>query len=115
MYKIGKDNAKIMTAQIPDYCIYKNDEYRIVALSKPMNFNPEDYGIKIDDDYINTACYRGYWCIYCIENKTFFLKDLNIKLKDDVNKPTFRGIHAIQWDEYDFEQFNIFKRKMLVV
>ncbi|MBS6599748.1 MAG: hypothetical protein ACLR02_04285 [Clostridium sp.] len=49
MYKIGKDNAKIMTAQVPDYCIYKNDEYRIVALSKPMNFNPEDYGIKIED------------------------------------------------------------------
>lgn len=107
MYKIGKDDVKIMTAQIPDYYIYKNDEYKIVALSKSMNFNPQNYGI-IPEEWISTACYRGYWCTYCIEDKILYLKNLSVICKDDIY-PSFRGVHASKLEEVGFSDYYVYK------
>ncbi len=80
-----------MTAQRADKYILKNDEYRIIALSKSMNFNPENYGIIPKG--IDTSCFRGYWCNYCIKNENLFLKNLNVNCKDDIY-PNFRGVYA---------------------
>lgn len=48
-----------MTAQVGDRFIYKEDNYSIVAISNPIQFNPLDYGIK--PVACCSACWNGYW------------------------------------------------------
>lgn len=63
-----------MTAQIGDIYKHKNKEYSIVALSAPINFKPQDYGL--NPQSCCTACWNGYWCEYYIENDILLLKNL---------------------------------------
>lgn len=70
-----------MTAQIGDKFIYKGDNYSIVAISNPIQFNPLDYGIK--PIACCTACWNGYWCDYQISAKGIVLKNLYINAEDD--------------------------------
>lgn len=63
-----------MTAQMSDYFKIDNKDYAIVALSVTLQFNPKDYGLQ--PHVSSTACWRGYWCDYGIENNKFVLKNL---------------------------------------
>ena len=71
-----------MTAQIGDTFRYKKKEYNIVALSAPIQFQPEQYGLIPEP--INTACWNGYWCDYNINSDGIFLEHLYINTKDGI-------------------------------
>ena len=55
-----------MTAQIGDIYKYKKKEFTVVALSSVMLFDPKNYGM--EPHASSTACWRGYWCEYAIED-----------------------------------------------
>lgn len=69
-----------MTAQIGDRFKFEGTEYSIVAISKPLGFDPTEYGITPES--VSTACWKGFWCIYNITESGIFLEDLYINSKD---------------------------------
>lgn len=69
-----------MTAQIEDKYLFGDKEYTAVALSDPVGFDPRDYGLK--PHFAATACYRGFWCDYSIEEDMLVLKNLYIYNRD---------------------------------
>lgn len=78
-----------MTAQIGDRFELKDDEYSIVAFSKPLRFDPRKYGIT--PEAICSACWNGFWCVYNIEEDGIYLEDLYINSKDDYY-PEINGV-----------------------
>lgn len=70
-----------MTAQVGDRFIYKEDNYSIVAISKPIQFDPLDYGIK--PVACCSACWKGYWCDYHISTKGIMLQNLYINSENE--------------------------------
>lgn len=92
-----------MTAQIPDKYRYENKEYAIVAMTKPMEFDPKNYGLEPHSS--STACWRGYWCEYAIKNGRLVLERL-LLFNADNNYPDFNGV-AVSPQEYkEIEYFN---------
>lgn len=63
-------------------------EYTAVALSEPVGFDPRDYGL--EPQFVATACYRGYWCDYSIEDDMLVLKNLYI-YNGEGDYPVFQG------------------------
>lgn len=78
-----------MTAQVGDSFKYKKREYNIVAISNPLEFKPEDYGIT-PESYC-TACWAGYWCEYEISDEGIVLENFYINSKDDFY-PEINGV-----------------------
>lgn len=78
-----------MTAQIGDRFRYKKNEYSIVAISNPLKFKPEDYGITPEP--VCTACWAGFWCEYHISEKGIVLENLYVNSKDDYY-PEINGV-----------------------
>lgn len=78
-----------MTAQVGDTFRYKKRDYNIVAISNPLRFNPQDYGITPEARC--TACWKGYWCEYEISEEGIMLENLFINSKDDYY-PEINGI-----------------------
>ena len=80
-----------MTAQIGDKYMYYGEEYSIVALSNPVQFDPVYYGIT--PSAATTACWAGYWCEYDISEKGLILDKLYINSKDG-SYPDINGVSA---------------------
>ncbi len=96
-----------MTAQISDKFEYKGKKYSLAALSAPIPFAPEQYGLKPQG--CCTALYRGFWCEYKITDEALILDNLHIsnrkwrypKLngvsaswsKDDMGCRTYKGVN----------------------
>lgn len=78
-----------MTAQVGDTFKFKGEDYSIVAISTPIGFNPQNYGITPEP--ICTACWDGFWCEYEISDTGIFLKNLYINSKDDYY-PKINGV-----------------------
>lgn len=89
-----------MTAQIGDIYKYQKKEYTIVALSSAMLFDPKNFGL--EPHASSTACWRGYWCEYAIDNDELLLKDLYLFNSED-NYPPFNGVEVSpqEFKEYD--------------
>lgn len=85
-----------MTAQIGD--IYKKDrqEYTVVAMSAPSAFDPKDYGL--EPNCSCTACWRGYWCEYNIDDDRLLLQNLFMFNKNG-DYPVLNGV-SISSAEY---------------
>ena len=81
-----------MTAQKGDVFKYKEKEYSIIAITNPLNFNPKEYGIV--PSALHTGCWKGYWCVYNINDKGIFLEDLYINSKDDFY-PSINNVEAV--------------------
>lgn len=88
-----------MTAQISDRMLIENEEYDIVATNKEIDFDPRDYGLVPIAPH--TACWRGYYIIYEIKKKKFYLKDLNVHDGDE-NYPKINGTKAIEPEKGGF-------------
>lgn len=86
-----------MTAQIGDIYKYGKKEYRIVAMSAGMPFNPKHYGLEPHPS--STACYRGYWCEYSLDDEKLVLKNLYL-FNMDGNYPPLNGI-VVAPQEYE--------------
>lgn len=89
-----------MTAQIGDTFRYKNNEYSIVAISAPIQFNPKHYGIT--PEAACSACWNGYWCDYKISDKGILLQNLYVNSKDDYY-PEINGVKACEEEKEDFQ------------
>lgn len=81
-----------MTAQIGDRFRYKRNEYSIVAISHPLEFKPENYGIT--PEFFSTACWAGFWCEYRISEKGIVLENLFVNSKDDYY-PIINGVSPV--------------------
>ena len=80
-----------MTAQIGDIYRYGKKKYQIVAISAGMPFNPKHYGLEPHPS--STACYRGYWCEYSVDDEKLVLKNMYMFNMDD-NYPPLNGIEV---------------------
>ena len=87
-----------MTAQIHDSLLYEKKEYSIVALSEPIPFAPQDYGL--EPHYRSTDCWRGYWCEYAIADGKLILADLPI-FNQEGRYPVFNGVSITENKERD--------------
>lgn len=94
-----------MTGQIGDSYCFAGHDYTIIAMSKEINFAPTVYGLI--PQAICTACWKGYWCDYSIENDKIFLKNLHISCKDNYY-PDFNGIKVISNKE-NFMEHHLYK------
>lgn len=79
-----------MTAQIGDKIRNSYNKFDILALSTPIDFSPEEFGII--PGVLSTACWRGFWCEYDIGDSQFLLKTLYINSKDE-NYPPINGVY----------------------
>lgn len=93
-----------MTAQIGDIYKYQKKEFTVVALSSVLLFDPKNYGM--EPHASSTACWRGYWCEYAIEDDELLLKDLYLYNSDDkypplngveVSLPEFKEYKIVDW------------------
>lgn len=81
-----------MTAQIPDTFRYRNQKYDIIAMIDSIGFNPRSYGLQPHSS--STACWRGYWCEYAIENGKLILERLYMYNEDNYY-PDLNGVSVL--------------------
>lgn len=93
-----------MTAQIGDIYKHKNKQYTLVALSGKLPFNPKDFGM--EPQMSSTACWRGYWCQYAIEDDILTLDELYL-CNHDGKFPPINGVTA---DEEEFEEETVYSK-----
>lgn len=65
-----------MTAQASDQITYKGDCYAIAGVKGEGLFDPEEFGIKPQG--VCTACYRGFLCVYKVDEHQLVLDSLFI-------------------------------------
>lgn len=74
-----------MTAQIDDTALFGNREYAVVGISghggSSELFDPSEHGLQPQP--MSTACHRGFFCSYAIEEDRLVLRDLFIGLAID--------------------------------
>lgn len=92
-----------MTAQIGDIYKYKNERYTLVAVSGVIPFLPEDYGI--EPQAAITACWRGYWCEYAIDD-TLTLDELYLHNSEGHYPP----INGVDVSEQEFEELTVYSK-----
>lgn len=81
-----------MTAQVGDKIRNLDSSLDVLALSKPIGFTPNEFGIT--PGVRSTACWKGFWCEYEIKDGVFFLKTLYVNAKDD-NYPLINGVSPL--------------------
>ena len=91
-----------MTAQISDKYKYQKKEYTIVALSSAISFDPKNWGL--EPHASSTACYRGYWCEYAVEDEELLLKNLYLFNMDD-KYPSFNGVEVSPPEFKEYEAY----------
>lgn len=103
-----------MTAQIGDIYKYKEKNYTIVALSSPMLFEPQQYGLVPHSS--STACWRGYWCEYVVADDKLLLEDLYI-YNEDGNYPPLCGVEVspAEFEEHECYVGGLSKRKKVLL
>jgi len=69
-----------MTAQIPDRILLDGKKYDIVGVDGGGLFNPASLGLL--PTMMHTACYRGFYCLYTIEDGKLHLSELVIRTKE---------------------------------
>lgn len=92
-----------MTAQVGDSFKYKSKEYNIVAISKPLEFDLQQYGITPEP--CCTACWDGYWCEYEISEKGIILKNFYVNSKDDYY-PEINGVLPLSEEDEKDKMFH---------
>lgn len=113
-----------MTAQISDRIVFEANTLWIAAICGGALFDPESIGIKPVPT--NTACWRGFHCVYSVEESRLWLSKFTIGIhQSDVRlgrvspfgktpKPSTRlgyiraekpiGIHPIDYDVDDIHE-----------
>lgn len=89
-----------MTAQIGDSFWFKNHEYSIVAMSEPLCFRPQDYGIIPIG--VSTDCRAGFWCEYEISDVGIILENFYVHAKEDYY-PAVNGVTPFEEDDGQFQ------------
>ena len=63
-----------------------------MALSVPLDFKPQNYGL--DPQSCCTACWRGYWCEYSITDSGLFLQNFYMYNREG-NYPDLNGVPVL--------------------
>ncbi|MHA1213591.1 MAG: hypothetical protein ACTSSH_14180 [Candidatus Heimdallarchaeota archaeon] len=63
-----------MTAQIPDFVIFKKQNYSLVGIRGEGFFDPKNYGLNVTA--ASTACYRGYTLTFNCINDEILLDEI---------------------------------------
>jgi hypothetical protein len=74
-----------MTGQIHDRVIYEGIEYDLISVNGEGLFEPSTYGMF--PKMLHTACWRGFYCTYTIEQLDLFLTSLTIRTNDEQYPP----------------------------
>lgn len=74
-----------MTIQIPDIFIYNGGEYEILKMHGKELIAPSHFGMH--PKMLHTACYRGFYCTYQINNDGLFLTKMVIGEVQEGYKP----------------------------
>ncbi len=82
-----------MTGQIEDTYRYKGKEHSIIAMTTPIEFDPEEYGFHPEAPH--TACWRGYVCHYDIVANQLALTKLEIFCGENPY-PVFDGVAPVK-------------------
>jgi hypothetical protein len=69
-----------MTAQINDSVFHRKAEFNIAGISGSGLFEPKPHGVEPFE--ICTACYRGYYVEYAIDDGQLLLKQVTVGLSD---------------------------------
>ncbi|MHA1212165.1 MAG: hypothetical protein ACTSSH_06870 [Candidatus Heimdallarchaeota archaeon] len=69
-----------MTAQIPDFVIFKEQNYSLVGIRGEGFFDPKNYGLNVTA--ASTACYRGYSLTFKCINDEIFLDEIVFNARD---------------------------------
>jgi len=77
-----------MTAQRHELLGYQDKEYSILAIENKFSFSPQDYGF--NPVMLHTACYRGYYCLYIVQEDDLLLDKLSINQEEEL--PIWRGV-----------------------
>lgn len=89
-----------MTAQIGDSFWFKNHEYSIVAMSEPLCFRPQDYGIIPAG--VSTDCRAGFWCEYEISDAGIILENFYVHAREN-HYPAVNGVTPFEEDDGQFQ------------
>lgn len=69
-----------MTAQTTDTVLYRGEDYDLIGLIAAEPITPQGFGMT--PAMISTACYRGYFCTYAIEDDRLFLVEMTLRERD---------------------------------
>lgn len=78
-----------MTAQISDQFFFLGQQMSLAGIRGDGLFEPADYGF--EPQAISSACWRGYWCVYAVEDSQLKLKKLTIGLNKQAGVPELAG------------------------
>ena len=78
-----------MTAQVSDTLIFEGTEFSIAAIEKKWPFKPQDHGF--EPVGMSTACWRGYYCVYNVNQGGLVLERLNLGCGEN-KPPNWKGI-----------------------
>jgi hypothetical protein len=78
-----------MTAQISDTIRYRKKPRALAGINGAGLFNPAQHGIK--SAAISTACWRGYFCTYDVEDGALFLTEVHLGLGQEDAAAAARG------------------------
>ena len=78
-----------MTAQVSDTLIFEGTEFSIAAIEKKWPFKPQDHGF--EPVGMCTACWRGYYCVYNVNQGGLVLERLNLGCGEN-KPPNWKGI-----------------------
>jgi hypothetical protein len=81
-----------MTAQITDTVVYRGEEHSLIGLEPPIIFHPLQVGL--DPAMIDTACYRGYYCTYAIEDDRLSMTELTLREREG-NYPSLSPVPPV--------------------
>lgn len=80
-----------MTGQIGDKFLIKGEGYTFISMDGQIDFNPEELGLFPSPSC--TACWRGYFCEYSVEDGVFYLNKLFVHTQNE-QYPDINGIKA---------------------
>lgn len=88
-----------MTAQISDRLTYDGKEYSVAAIENDWPFVPQDHGF--EPVATSTACWRGYYSSYAIQDRTLVLTKLTIGLGglSRLKPPRWRDVHPTRCED----------------
>src|SRR5580765_7756635 len=80
-----------MTAQINDSVFHRKIDYALAGISGSGLFEPEAYGIKPVS--MSTACWRGHYVTYAVEEGRLVLREVTVGLSkaDEMHAKVGRG------------------------
>jgi hypothetical protein len=70
-----------MTAQINDTFLFHGETFNVAAIKGERLLRPQDFGMT--PIMLHTACWRGYYCTYVLDQGELYLAEMTMREKDE--------------------------------